>query len=183
MDEPTTAGTLTIDELAQATATPVDTLRAWQDLELLPRPGEGLEPNDIERVRLLRFVQARGVAPEAVARACQTQGDLLGVFVDSFPGASGSLPGDRRVRHSPVEAAAANGLDPAVLQRLWMAAGLGDQQEAYDDDVEAFGWLRTALDTGLLEDALVQILRVFADALGRVADAETQLFHHYVHDR
>jgi class 3 adenylate cyclase len=70
-----------------------------------------------------------------------------------------------------------------VLRRLWSAAGLGDQDEAYDDDVAALRALRAALDAGLPEDALLQIVRVFADALGRVADAETRLFHHYVHER
>ena len=174
---------LTIEELARATATPVDILRAWQDLGLLSSRGEELEADDIERVRLLQFVQSRGLGPEAVARACQTQGDLLGVFIDSFLGADGFRSGDRRARHSLAEAADVTGLDPAVLQRLWTAAGLADQDEAYDDDVEALQGLRMALDAGLPEDALVQIVRVFADALGRVADAETRLFHHYVHER
>jgi class 3 adenylate cyclase len=178
-----TGANLTIGQLAEATGSSLDTLRTWRDLGLFSSRGAAFSPQDVERVRLLQFVQARGLGPEAVARACQTQGDLLGVFVDSFLAAGGFLPGDRLARHSLAEAAVASGLDPAVLQRLWTAAGLGDQDEAYDDDVKAFGWLRTALDAGLPEDALAQILRVFADALGRVAHAESQLFHHYVHER
>src|SRR5262249_14422341 len=43
--------------------------------------------------------------------------------------------------------------------------------------------MRAALDAGLPEDALVQIVRVYGEALGRVAEAETRLFHVYVHKR
>ncbi len=42
--------------------------------------------------------------------------------------------------------------------------------------------VRTALDAGMPEAAVLQLVRVFADALGRVADAETRLFHFYVHE-
>ena len=42
---------------------------------------------------------------------------------------------------------------------------------------------RTALDIGLPPEALLQLARVFADSLGRVADAEIRLFHFYVHER
>jgi class 3 adenylate cyclase len=179
MDDPSTTGpALTIDGLAELTATPVETLRAWQDLGLLSSRGAALSPEDVERVRLLQFVERRGVSPEAVAHAMEAQGDLLGDFVDSMLG--GRRPGPAL----PVaDAADATGLDPAVLQRLWVAAGLGDQDHADHDDLDAMRWLRTTLEAGLPEDALVQIVRVFADALGRVADAESRLFHHYVHER
>jgi len=39
------------------------------------------------------------------------------------------------------------------------------------------------LDAGFPEEALVQLWQVFADALGRVAEAEVRLFHFYVHER
>ncbi|HYZ97780.1 MAG TPA: adenylate cyclase regulatory domain-containing protein [Acidimicrobiales bacterium] len=179
MDDPRTAGvTLTLAELAGATGIPLDTLRAWRELGLLSDRGDALSPQDVERARLLHYVERRGIAAETVARASETQGDLLGNFVDNAlvgrrPGAAVSL----------ADAPAATGLDPAVFQRLWVAAGLGDQHEADQDDLDAMRGLRIALDAGLPEDALVQIVRVFADALGRAADAELRLFHHYVHER
>jgi adenylate cyclase len=172
--------TITIDELAEATAIPVETLRAWQDLGLLSSRGDALTAEDVERARVLQFAQRRGISPEAVARACETQGDLLGEYVESVIGFGG---GERGPGVSLAEAAEFSGLDGAVLQRLWVAAGLWDEQRVHDDDLQAMRGLRTALDAGLPEDALVQIVRVLADALGRVADAEVGLFHHYVHER
>ena len=180
MDDPsTTEATLTIDELAEATGTPVEALRAWQELGLLSSSRGGtLAWEDVERVRVLQFVRERGISPETVARVSETQGDLLGDFVDP------SLDHPRPGPVMPLAAAAdATGLDPALVQRIWVAAGFPDQYRADQSDLDALHGLRMALDAGLPEDALVQLVRVFADALGRVADAEARLFHHYVHER
>lgn len=179
MDDPNSAETtLTIDQLAEVTATPVDTLRAWQHLGLLSSRDDALSARDVERVRVLQFVQRRGIGIEMVAQACETQGDMLGDYVDMLLG--GGRPGPVL---SLADAAEAAGLDPALVQRLWVAAGLGDHDEADQVDVEALRWMRTTLEAGLPEDALVQIVRVHADALGRVAEAESRLFHYYVHER
>jgi adenylate cyclase len=88
-----------------------------------------------------------------------------------------------RTGRSVEDAAQAVGLAPEVVRRLWSALGLGDQPEVYDEDIEALGRLRIALDAGLPETALTQIVRVFADAAGRIAEAESRLFHYYVHER
>ena len=40
-----------------------------------------------------------------------------------------------------------------------------------------------ALASRFPEEALLQMVRVYADALGRVAEAESRLFHFYVHER
>lgn len=85
--------------------------------------------------------------------------------------------------HPLGQAVVATGLEPEVLRRLLMASGLGDQDEVYEEDLDALRSLKVALDAGLPEDAMVQIIRVYADALGRVVEAENRLFHHYVHER
>lgn len=54
---------------------------------------------------------------------------------------------------------------------------------AGDDDVESLRLLATALEAGLPEPALMQMVRVYADSLRRVAEAEVRLFHFYVHER
>jgi class 3 adenylate cyclase len=43
--------------------------------------------------------------------------------------------------------------------------------------------LTVALDTGMPAEALLQLVRVYNDALSRVAEAESRLFHFYVRDR
>jgi adenylate cyclase len=179
MDDPdTTEARLSIEEFARTAGTSVHAVRVWQELGLVSSSGDTLAWDDIERVRVLQFVQERGIAPETVARMAETQGDLLGDFLEtSFePARPGPLVG-------LADAADATGLDPTMVRRIWVAAGFGDQHRADQKDLDALRGLRMALDAGLPEAALVQLVRVFADALGRVADAEARLFHHYVHER
>jgi adenylate cyclase len=179
MDQPReTDGWLTTEQLAEATATAAETLRHWQSLGLLAGDGGSFPPEAIERVRVIEFIARRGVSAEAVARACEAQGDLIGDHVEELLGRARPRQG-----RPLAEAAVAVGLDPAILARLWVAGGLGDQDEVYDEDIESLQRLGMALGAGLPEDALTQIVRVYADALGRVADAEVRLFHYYVHER
>jgi hypothetical protein len=51
------------------------------------------------------------------------------------------------------------------------------------DDVEMFRGWKVALEAGLPEEAMLQLVRVYSDSLGRVAEAEARLFHFYVHER
>lgn len=173
-----TAETMTLTDLAGACGVSVETLEAWQGLGLLVGRGDQVDPLDLERVRLIQFAGRRGFGPEQVAAACGTAGDLLAMHIDMLP-----VHGRARLGVGFEEAARVSGLDREVLGRLWRASGLVDQGEAYEDDVAALRSLKVALDAGMPEEALVQILRVFSESLGKVAEAEARLFHHYVHER
>jgi class 3 adenylate cyclase len=52
-----------------------------------------------------------------------------------------------------------------------------------EEDVRMLRYCKVALEAGFPEEALTQVLRVYNDALARVADSESQLFHFYVHQR
>ena len=72
-------------------------------------------------------------------------------------------------------------LDPEVVRRLMEIAGRGD--ELMDEhDVQMLRVAKVALDAGFPETALQQLVRVYEEALGRVAEAEVRLFHFYVHE-
>jgi adenylate cyclase len=81
------------------------------------------------------------------------------------------------------EAAARSGVDRGLFGRVLAAAGPADQLMASEEDVEALAMLNTALAGGIPEDVFVQMLRVFSDSLGKVADACSRLFHLYVHEQ
>ena len=67
---------------------------------------------------------------------------------------------------------------------MWEVAEAGEPGEVGDeDDVAMLRSCKVALEAGFPEEALTQVLRVYADALGRVAEAESRLFHFYVHQR
>lgn len=168
---------LNLDELAQAVGSGPDTVRVWHRLGLLAGDGEQFPLVDLERCRLILYAERRGIGPEDITEACRIQGDLLGQFAQLV---TGGVP--QRARRLE-DAADAMGLHPETFQRVWAASGLGDQDDPYDDDLDALRRVSAVLGAGLPEDAVVQLLRVFADALGRVSEAESRLFHYYVHER
>lgn len=168
---------LDLDELAEAVGTTTNAIGDWQRLGLLEGDGEQFPLLDLERCRLILYAARRGIVPADIAEACRNQGDLLGQFVELVAGGEARRP--RRVE----DTAESSGLTPETLERVWVASGLGDQEDAYDDDLVALRTVGAVLAAGLPEDALVQLIRVFADALGRVAESESRLFHYYVHER
>ena len=172
------ADRISLDELASRTGEAVEPLRHWQRLGLLgDDAARGFAPRDVERVRLIAFAERRGFAAEEVARISAAQGDIFAWFIDQL-GTSGRLN-----THTFDETAEALGFEPEVLERLWVAAGMRDQPYAYEEDVEALRWVAGALTAGIPEEAVLQIVRVFADASSRVAEAVFMLFHEYVHER
>lgn len=168
---------LSLDELAHAVGSSTDTVRDWHRLGLLTGDGERFPLVDLERCRLIRYAERRRVDPEDIAAACRAQGDLLGQFAELVAG------GEPRHARRFEDVADATGLRSETIQRVWVASGLSDQDAPFDDDLDALERVGTVLAAGLPEDAVVQLLRVLADALGRVSEAESRLFHYYVHDR
>jgi adenylate cyclase len=147
-------------------------------LGLIPGLTDDDVPDDaVERTRLIGFAARRGAGPEAIARLMRDGEDIIGRFLELVT----TEPG--RAGHSLDEVSNLAGIEPELVQRLWIAAGLSDQPEAYDEDIAALRWMARTLELGLPAEALLQVVRVLADALGRVAEAETRLFHIYVHER
>ncbi|MDQ3146927.1 MAG: hypothetical protein M3R01_08345 [Actinomycetota bacterium] len=124
----------------------------------------------------MSFAVRRGIDAEAIARA-REHDDVIGRFLEMIAGT------EPRATYNLADAARTVGLDEAVVLRLWVASGLGDQPEAFDEDIEMLRVLAVALEAGMPIDALLQLTRFLNDALTRVAETETRLFHFYVHER
>jgi class 3 adenylate cyclase/YHS domain-containing protein len=170
-----------IDQLARLSGEPVGTLRAWATLGLLSGDNEaGFDATSLERVRLIEFAGQRGIDPEAIAAASSSQGDMLGRYVENL---GLSERGPVTCVYSLGEAAEKADVDKGLFERLWVASGLRDQGVADDEDVEAIRCFAEAIELGMPEGAMLQIARVSADALGKVAEATSRLFHYYVHER
>src|SRR5439155_1365643 len=119
----------------------------------------------------------RGIRLEAIAKADREQ-DVLASYVRTA-----FTPGSGRT-YSVEEAVGIVGLDSATVRRLWQPLSFSGQGERlYEEDVQALKALKVLLEAGFPEEALLQLTRVYADALGRVAEAEIRLFHFYVHER
>ncbi len=167
--------TISPDQLSAATGEPIERLQRLRALGLIGSAGEewfGRE--DVERLRLIQFLERRQISPEAIARA-EEGGEVLGSVLEFlFPDGVGPT-------YSLAQAAETVGLDIGLARRLREAASAADEP-VDEHDLEMLGKAKVALEAGFPEAALVQLARVYADAQSRVAEAEVHLFHFYVHE-
>jgi class 3 adenylate cyclase len=173
-------GQVSIEELARRTGEPIGHLRKWRSLGLIGAKGvRSFALEDVESVRLVRLLLRRGVGMEPIqeaAKAGQLGRRLAGYLEWMYPGEPGPT-------YSVGEAAEELGLSLDLLRRVLEVSGLREEGEPLDHgDIEALRRVRLALEAGFPEEALVQLLRVYADAVGRAAEAAQRLFHFYVHE-
>ena len=155
---------------------PEDRLCRYVDGGLLHRRNDGdFEPDSLHRLQLIQFARSRGVTDERLVAAAVDQGDLLGGFEELTP--VGDLVVDL------VGAAKEVGLDEVVIRELAEILDWDDVATGSESDLAALQVLARALSLGMPRDALMQIVRVLADAMDRLADAEVRTFHDYVHER
>jgi len=166
---------LTLDELARRLDEAADHVSEWRSLGLIGRAdSDTFGPEDVERARLIQALRRRGIELAAIVRADRDEA-FLARYVAGFGGVSGI--------YSLEETAGRLGMGVDTVRRLVEAAQLTDRRELFsDEDVEAFAGMKVALEAGFPEGVLAQLLRVYVDALGRVAEAENRLFHFYVHE-
>jgi class 3 adenylate cyclase len=169
-------GDMQIEELSARIGEPLQRLREWQSLGLIgSRTASVFSAEDVERVRLVQFGIRRGFAAEAIAEADRKFGGLLNNQIELlFPHGVG-------YRHPLPEAAATAGLAVEQVRRLAEAAGIGE--DVLQEDVEMLRLAKHAYDVGFPEEALLELVRVHIDSLGRVAEADVRLFHFYIHER
>ncbi len=161
---------LSLEELAARTGETVDGLRECQEAGLLGAD-EPFSLVDAERVRLIRFLRSRGFDTALIARTDAKDG-LLDRFVEHM------FPAGRIPEYTLAEAVAEGALDAEFVRRFVEAAGLSDLGEAGgQEDLDAVRNVAVVREAGLPEEALLQLVRVYADSMRRVAEAEVRLFH------
>ncbi len=156
----------------------MERLGQWRSQGLIgAEDDERFRPEDVERARLVQALLRRGIGLEAIAKADREQRFLSHHLELMFPG--GVSPS-----YSLADAAELLGLDLELLRRLWTASGLVQQGDSLsEEDLECLRGMKLAMEAGFPEEALLQLIRVYADSLGRVAETETRLFHFYIRER
>jgi adenylate cyclase len=93
------------------------------------------------------------------------------------------FPHDDKV-YSLREAAKATGLEPGLIERVITALGWSPARaEAItEDEIQLLRYVAAVLSAGLPLVAMLQLIRVYGQAMAQVADAEVRLFHLYVHE-
>jgi adenylate cyclase len=82
------------------------------------------------------------------------------------------------------DAARESGLEPALIERIYATMGFNaaSLEHISEEDLQLLRYVAAVLDAGLPLVALLQLTRVYGQALAQMADAEVRLFHLYVHE-
>jgi adenylate cyclase len=153
------------------------TLRRWAQEGLVPHLRDReWTPAAVAQARIVARLRERGHSIEEI-RAATESGLLAFGFVDEL------LP-EHDARHTLDEAASLTGLEPALIERLFLSMGFSATatERLSDDDLELLRYAADALAAGFPLVAMLQLARVYGQALAQIADAEVRLFHLYVHE-
>jgi adenylate cyclase len=171
---------LSTSEVAARTGVTPATLRRWVEKGVIPDgkqvTGDGWTPAAAAHARVVARLRDRGHSLEEIKQATDDGRLAYGLLEDLFP------PGERV--YSLDDAAEETGLEPELIERIWQSMGFSrqDLDTLTDDDMQALRWVSSVLAAGFPLVAFLQLTRVYGQSLSQIADAETRLFHIYVHE-
>ena len=170
---------MTLKEAAEAAGVTPATLKRWAQTGVIPQQSSKnpvWSPAAVAHARLVGRLRARGHSLQSIRRAGEEGRLAYGFVEDLFP--------DSGRRFTLEEAARETGLEAALVERLWGGLGLPRSELAglSDPDVESLRYIASVLAAGFPLVAFLQLIRVYGQAISQIADAETRLFHIYVHE-
>ena len=170
---------LSLREAADLVGVTPATLRRWAETGVIPEHDGTQEwpPVAVAHARMVARLRERGHSLEELRRAGE-EGRLATGYVEDLliPAEVAEVPFD--------EAAEQVGLEPQLVERIWATLGFAPRRPdtVTEEDVKALRYVASVLEAGFPLVAFLQLLRVYGQALARIADAETRLFHIYVHE-
>lgn len=170
------SGELTLGQVAARAGVSDATVRRWVREGLVPQYEGVWTPAAASHVRIVARLRERGHTVRKIREASQS-GKLAFGYIDELVPSSES-------RYSLEEAAREIGLEPALIERLVGAMGQNALRtdQFSEEDLEVLRYGAEVLAAGLPLPALLQLVRVYGQAMARVADAEVRLFHLYLHE-
>jgi adenylate cyclase len=171
---------LSTSQVAARAGVTAGTLKRWIEKGIIPDGknfnADGWSPAAAAHARVVARLRQRGHSLDEI-KAATDQGRLAyGLLEDLFP------PEERICTLE--DAAAETGLEAELIQRIWQSMGFSRQEvdSVTAEDMQAIRWVASVLDAGFPLVALLQLTRVYGQSLSQIADAETRLFHIYVHE-
>ncbi len=167
---------LTLSDVARRLEVSPATLRRWVKDGIVPLGNGRWTPAAIAHARLVARLRERGHSLAQLREAAHSGRLAFGYLEDLFP-----PPAHTRTL---AEAAEETGLEPALIERIWTAAGFSADSLAQigEEDVQLLRYMAAVLEAGFPLVAFLQLVRVYGQALARIADAEVKLFHLFVHE-
>jgi adenylate cyclase len=172
-------GGLSLHEVAERTGVSPGTLRRWSREGLIPQHQRngGWSPAAVGHARIVAMLRERGHSLAEIRRATNEGRLAFGYIEELFP------PTEEQV-YTIRQAAKETGLEPGLVERVVAALGMNPSQleTLSAEEVQLLRYVAAVLEAGLPLVAMLQLVRVYGQAMAQVADAEVRLFHLYVHE-
>ena len=175
-DLPDEPGELTLAQVAARAGVSTGTVTRWVQKGLVPGFDGHWTLAAAAYVRVVARLRARGHTLKQIKQATDSGRLAVGPIENLLRRSDGS--------YTLRQAARSSGLQVAMIERIVTALGLASllADPMSEEDVEVLRYVATMFEIGLPPEAFLQLARVYAQAVGQIADAEVRLVHLYVHE-
>jgi len=167
---------LSLQQAAARVGVTAATLRRWVREGLVPHDDETWSPAAVAHARVVARLRERGHSLRDIRQATE-EGRLAFSYIEElFPSSEGDFTIEQAARET--------GLEPALIERVVATLGVSPLHapSLSADEVQLLRYMAAVLSAGLPLVAMLQLARVYGQAMAQVADAEVRLFHLYVHE-
>ena len=167
---------ISLSEAARRSGVPASTLKRWAAEKIVPVRRGRWTAAAAAQARVVARMRERGYSLEDL-KAAGREGRLAFGFTEEL------LTGAEE-RLTVEEVAAETGLEPELVERILVILGTpaDRRREMGAADAAAMRHCARVLAAGFPLVAFLQLVRVYAQSMRRIADAEVRLFHLYVHE-
>src|SRR3954467_3468435 len=168
---------ISLSEAARRSGVPASTLKRWAAEKIVPVRRGRWTATAAAQARVVARMRERGYSLEDLKEAGR-EGRLAFGFTEEL------FAGPEEGRIGVEEVAAETGLEPELVERILVILGTPADRRAdvSAEDAEALRHCARVLNAGFPLVAFLQLVRVYAQSMRRIADAEVRLFHLYVHE-
>jgi adenylate cyclase len=167
---------ISLNEAARRSGVSTSTLKRWAHAGVIPVEGGQWTATSAAQARVVARMRERGHSLGSLRRAVRDGRLAFGFVEELFPSAAGTITIE--------EAARRTGLEEELIHRLMGLLGTPTAREVAltEQDVNALEGIARVLAVGFPLVALLQMVRVYAQSLRKISEAEVRLFHLYVHE-
>jgi len=167
---------ISIAEAARISGVSTATLKRWAGAKVLPVKRGRWTRTIAAQARVVARMRERGHSLNDLRQAARDGRLAFGYVEDLIPRSERSF--------TRAQAAAVTGLEEELIDRVMGLLGTPTAMEGTltEQDIDAMKRMASILDAGFPLVALLQLVRVYAQSIRKIAEAEVRLFHLFVHE-
>jgi adenylate cyclase len=167
---------ISLSEASRRAGVSPGTLKRWAEEKVVPVRRGRWTAAAAAQARVVARMRERGHSLADLKRAGQEGRLAFGFTEDLFPKPEEQVTVEQVARET--------GLEPELVERILVILGTPLERERVlnPHDAQAMRHCARVLAAGFPLVAFLQLVRVYAQSLRRIADAEVRLFHLYVHE-